>query len=182
MNKHNLYIEVKETTNPNVLKVEDFSVYSDLLPVVCPELHITAPGMEYSTNVSEEKLHKGFTVLLTACDLGLQKTACDKELYEIPDGIYALKYMLKPHEYVFTEVYHLRATKALNRIYELYCCLKSNKNLQKKDESSLLKEINLLQTKIEVAKAKVSCGDIDHAMDIFNRVVKDIEVLKCKVC
>jgi hypothetical protein len=51
MANHVLSLEVPTVMNTCILKIMDTSVYSDLIPVVCPTLNVTVPGFAYSVQL-----------------------------------------------------------------------------------------------------------------------------------
>lgn len=182
MASHKLGLNILDTINTSIFKIIDESVYSDIVPFNCPKLLITAPGFQYSFEVNQALLTKGFNLTLTACDLGMQKKHCESVMNELPDGIYAVKYSVAPSEYVFIEVAYLRTSKIEKQIQQMYCDLSlSCCNVDRYKENKIL-EIYNLEAKLRVAKAKVNCGDFEKGMFIFNDVVKSVSNIDCKSC
>lgn len=183
MANHRLSLEVINVSNPQILKIMDLSIYTALIPVVCPQLLITAPGFQYSASIPEDMLTKGFSLNLTACNLDLQTSNCDSEMNEIPDGIYAIRYAVSPHEYVFVDYNHLRITKALKDLTQLYCDLDLADCLPSKDKEDKLKKLRLIRGMLDAAKAKVEdCLESEKGMTIYNYALKLIEKETCKYC
>lgn len=182
MNTHRLDIEIIDTMNTEVFKVMDFSVYSDMLPFVCPRLWITAPGFEYSAEIPEAELQKGFNLTLTACNLELQKYSCDSIMDELPDGLYIVKYAVSPHEYISVTEKHLRITKTMQDVYKAYCKLEAEKCYTTSEKEQELYKIYMAEAKLRVAKAKVSCGKVEEGLWLFENVRKNIDKIICKTC
>ena len=70
--KHILSLDVIETANCSVLNVVDTSIYSDQLPVTCPELLITPPGFNAPVLI---EVQEGFTLQLHKCSFWIQTTS-----------------------------------------------------------------------------------------------------------
>lgn len=182
MISHRLGIEVIETMNPSIMKIIDLSVYSNLIPVVCPRLWVTAPGFDYSEEIDSNIVTSGFNLTLTACNLGLQKYKCDSEMNELPDGIYSIRYAVSPHEYLFVDVNHLRTTLIMQEIENIYCRLESEQCHINNEKEKKLMSLYLIESKLRMAKAKVKCGNSEEGMIIFNSLKEDLSKINCKNC
>lgn len=181
MANHVLSLEVPDVMNPCIIKLFDTSVYSDLIPVVCPRLNITVPGFNYS---AELEVTPGFNLTLTACNLGLQTTGCDLSEYaNLPDGIYVIKYSVSPNEYVYVEYNHLRITRALLKYQAILCDL----DLAACEPSSKVKEkmlkLDSIKMYLEAAKAKVEyCHEPKKGMMLYDYAVKLLDKMNCINC
>ena len=113
--KHILSLDVLETANCSILNIIDTSVYSDLLPVTCPELLITPPGFSAPALID---VQPGFNLPLNACSLGIQTTSCNTAINTLPDGIYIIKYQVAPADKVYVEYNHLRTTELLSAYHK----------------------------------------------------------------
>ena len=177
---HKLSLEIPTVLNSCILKIFDTSVYSEILPITCPILSITAPGYGYSV---ELPFTPGDSSVITACDLQIQVANCDEELYSLPDGIYIVKYSVSPNESVFVEYNHLRITAALNRYTKILCELdlaacEPSEKIKKKLE--LLREA---RTYLDAAKAKVEyCHEPQKGMTLYNYAIKLLNKLDCVNC
>jgi hypothetical protein len=181
MANHVLSLDVPDVMNPCIIKLFDTSVYSDLIPVVCPVLTITVPGFVYS---SEIPVNPNFSQTITACDLGLQNTGCDLSEYaNLPDGIYVIKYSVSPNEYVYVEYNHLRITQALNKYYKILCELDVSDCEPRKDVEAKLKQLQKIKMYLEAAKAKVEvCHEPDKGMRIYKYAIKLLNKMNCVNC
>ena len=81
--KHQLSLELPESNNIKVFRVFDTSIYADGMTIDCGTLRITSPG--FNLPVSLETL-PNFNLVLSACSLGLQRTACGENFQNIPDN------------------------------------------------------------------------------------------------
>ncbi len=183
MASHKLSLEIPDTSNESILKIFDQSVYTDLIAVTCPQLLITVPGFQYSAVIPEARLVAGFSLSLTACDLDIQTTNCDSEMLAIPDGLYAIKYQVSPHEYVFVEYNHLRITKAKNKVYELLCELDLGDCMPNSVKKEKLNQIKDIQQMLDAAKAKIEyCHESEKGMTIYNYAIKMLDKISCGRC
>lgn len=178
--EHSLGITVIETNNPQVLHLIDESIYNEDVPYVCPRIHITVPGFQTS---SETVPTQNFNLVLTACNLEIQTTRCDSQFFEIPDGVYAIRYSVSPNEYVFTEINHLRLTKTNNRIAKIYCSLEPwYADLPKKQEDKL-KKLNEVENLLKAAVASIEvCKDFKKGTELYNYALKKLDKIDCKHC
>ena len=183
MASHKLSLEVLQVSNPKIFRVTDLSVYTPLMAVTCPQLLITVPGFQYSAVIPEERLINGFTLNLTACDLDLQTSKCDSEHNDLPDGIYAIRYAVSPHEYVYVDYNHFRMTQALNRLDELYCEIDLADCEPSRDKTEKLAKLRTIEGMFKAAKIKAErCHEADKAKVIFDYAVKLLEKQDCKYC
>ena len=118
MANHVLSLEVPTVMNSCIMKLFDTSVYTPLLPVTCPTLNITVPGFGYSVQIDTTE---NFAETITACDLQLQTVDCGTINYDIPDGIYIIKYSVSPNDQVYVEYNHMRITQALIKYNKVLC-------------------------------------------------------------
>jgi hypothetical protein len=183
MEGHNLGIEILDTSNENILKLTDISVYSEELDVTCPELLITPPGFQVSASISPSTLVPGFNVVLTACMLDLQTDACDSRLDPLPDGIYALRYSVAPNDAVFVEYNHLRTVKAEKRLTKLLCQVTGEDYFLPEQKKNLLTKVQEVKGMLDAAKASVNfCHNANKGMIIYERALKMIDKIDCKGC
>lgn len=180
MSRHVLSLEVPDTLNKCILRVVDTSVYDPQIPATCPLLQITIPGYIHPVNFTEPQISAGFNVNITACDLGLQTTDCNTVFYDIPDGIYIVKYSVEPKDLVYAEYNHLRVTCALNRINKIRCSLDLGACEPASDVLDKLEKITLIEQYIKAAKVFVEdCHDPKKGMELYKYAVKLIDKLSC---
>ncbi len=183
MAQHSLSLEAPDTLNKCILRVVDTSVYNSQVTVKCPLLEITPPGFLRPVQFTEADISIGFNLNLTACDLGLQNTSCGTEFYDLPDGIYIIKYSVSPNEYVYVEYNHLRITCALRKIQDIYCELNLGACDPPASVKTTLNEVRMIEQYLKAAKAMVEfCLEPTKGMDLYRYAVKLLDKLKCTSC
>jgi len=180
MSRHVLSLEIPDTLNKCILRVVDTSVYDPNIAATCPLLQITIPGFIHPVNITEPQISTGFMVNITACDLGLQVSDCNTVFYDVPDGIYIVKYSIEPKNLVYVEYNHLRVTCALNRINKIRCALNLGACEPPTEVLQKLKKIALIEQYIKAAKAYVEdCHDPKRGIELYKYAVKLIDKLSC---
>jgi hypothetical protein len=178
MERHQLAVDIPDTLTPCILRIVDASIYSDVAPVECGKLQITPPG--FSTSYNYTDLQPGFLVNLSACDIELQTVNCGNVYNDFPDGVYVIRYSVSPQDTVYVEYNHLRVTAALNKINNLLCCLDVKGCDPQQPLRDKLREVQLLQTMLKAAKAKVEyCHTPGQGMEIYNYVMNRLNKLAC---
>lgn len=185
MEKHQLALDIPDTLAKCIFRVVDASIYSSVAPVECLKIQITPPGFTTAYEITD--LSPAFLENINACQLGLQTTNCGNFYNEFADGVYVVRYSVSPNDVVYVEYNHLRVTKALNIINELLCCLDVDGCEPQGDLKEKLKEIQLLQTLLKAAKAKVEyCHNPGQGMSIYNYVLGRLKKLStgcgCSSC
>jgi hypothetical protein len=174
--KHELSLEVLETTNPKLFRVVDTSAYSKDLSIECPTLQILSPGFNSTQDIDAVA---GFNYVLNACTLGVQMSGCDTTSADLGDGIYVIRYSVSPNEYVYVEYNHLRMTQALNLYYEKLGEVDLGAYDPTDTQLELLGEMRLIKSMFDAAKAKVEyCHEPKEGYDLFVYALKRLE----KVC
>jgi len=186
---HVFFLELHKIMNECILKILDTSVYqtaNPAIPIICPTLNITVPGFGYSNQIEGTTMTNFVNtghITLTACDLQLQNTNCGTQYYNIPDGIYIIKYSVSPNDTVYVEYNHLRISHALNKYYNILCdvdaaaCDPPFKIKQK------LEELRLIFMYLQAAKSKVEfCLEPQKGMSLYNYALKLLNKLECKNC
>lgn len=180
MANHVLSLEVPNVSNSCILKVVDTSVYSDIIPILCPKLNITVPG--FSTSVELDFI-PGSAKTINACDLELQTQDCGDSYVDIPDGVYIIRYSVSPNESVYVEYNYLRVTQALNLYNKILCTLdiaNCEPSIQVKNK---LEELRMIKMYLDAAKAKVEyCLEPQKGMIIYNYALKLLNKLNCINC
>jgi len=183
MAQHVLSLEAPDTLNKCILRIVDTSVYNSQIPVKCLLLQITLPGFNTPVQFTDPDLQPGFTLNLTACDLGIQTANCGTSYNDLPDGIYIIKYSVSPNEYVYVEYNHLRETKALNKVQAVYCDLDLGTCDPPVQLKQRLERIQFIQQYLKAAKAYVEyCNQPRKGMELYNYAVKLLEKLTCSSC
>lgn len=180
MANHQLRLEIPEVLNTCILKIMDVSTYSNIVPITCPTLNITLPGFTYSTQLD---FTPNSSVTLTACDLQIQTNQCGELNYDIPDGIYVIKYSVSPNDVVYVEYNHLRISKALNKYKSILCKLDLSNCEPTEKILNKVEELKKIKVYLDAAVAKVeTCHEPEKGMSLYNYAVALMDKLDCTHC
>jgi hypothetical protein len=169
MAKHQLSLDIPDTITSCVMRIIDTSTYDGNITPECLTLTITPPGFTVASTLTGYT--PGFIANITACDLGIQTSNCATTRSDLADGVYVVKYSIAPAEYVYVEYNHLRITAALNKIQSLLCCLDVAACEPQGQVREELREVQLLSTMLQAAKAKVEyCHNPNQGMAMYNYV------------
>jgi len=178
MGKHKLSLDIPDTLNTCVLRIQDTSTYDPTMTPGSLTLQVLAPGYTNAGNYYPVSIN--FSLNLTACDLGLQLTNCSTVRNSIPDGVYAIKYSVAPNTDVYVEYNHLRISAALDKINSILCCLDVPNCEPVKPIKDKLQELNLLTMMLKAAKARVEyCHNPKQGMDMYTYVMNKLTKLSC---
>jgi hypothetical protein len=180
MANHQLRLEIPEVLNTCILKIMDMSTYSDIVPITCPTLNITLPGFTYSTQLD---FTPNSSVALNACDLQIQTNQCDEVNYDLPDGIYVIKYSVSPNDVVYVEYNHLRISMALNKYKSILCKLDLSNCEPTKKILDKVEELKKIKIYLDTAVAKVeTCHEPQKGMSLYNYAIALMDKLDCTHC
>lgn len=183
MAQHVLSLEVPDTLNESILRIQDTSIYNPQIEVACPLLQVTLPGFNTPAQFTEPDIQPGFSLNLTACDLKIQNAGCGTSYNNLPDGIYIIKYSVSPNEIVYAEYNHLRTSAALNKIQSVYCNLDLGTCDPPESKKKKLDQLHLIQQYIKSAKALVEyCHQPTKGMEQYNYALKLLSKLTCTDC
>jgi len=183
MAQHVLSLETPDTLNKCILRVVDTSIYNPNSAPVCPLLQITPPGFTYPINFTDTDIQVGFTLNLTACDLGLQVSDCGTLYWDIADGIYIIRYSVSPNESVYVEYNHLRITTALNKVQAVYCDIDLGTCDPPASTKAKLEQIGYIEQLLKAAKAEVEfCHNPNKGMELYNYAIKLLGKMNCTTC
>lgn len=183
MANHVLSLEIPDTMNSCILRIQDSSVYNQLSIVKCPVLQVALPGFNYSVAFDQTKIQTGFSVNLTACDLEVQNTNCGTSYNDLPDGIYVIRYSVSPNDIVYVEYNHLRITLALIKYQNLMCNLDLGACDPPVEIKSKLNKLRLIRSYLDAAKAKVEyCSEPTKGMQLYNYALKLLNSMSCSKC
>lgn len=186
MAQHNLSIQAVDTMNTCIFKVQDLSVYTDLIPYSCPTLQILLPGFKTAVlfnDTTTPAITQGFDLNLNGCNLGVQTSDCDSSPVTLPDGIYAIRYSVSPNAQVYVEINHLRITNIMHLYKEELCKLNIGACEPSPEQKEKLNQLNYIKMLIESAKAKAEfCLQSGKAMELYNYAKKLLDKMNCKTC
>lgn len=147
-------------------------------PVTCPRLEVQVPGFTRAVEIPNPQ--PGFMYNLTACDLGIQTQQCGTQFFDLPDGIYILKYSVSPNDYVYVEYNHLRTTKALKMVYDIYCDLDRGACEPEAKIKDKMMELQYIQAVLQGAKCDVeTCRKPKQGMENYKYALRLLDKLRC---
>lgn len=166
--KHQLSIELPDTNNTKILRVIDTSIYADDIPVKCGILQITSPGFLVPVQI---EVTPGFNLILNGCTLGVSSDGTD--LPCLADGLYKIQYSVSPNDKVYVEYNYLRAATTVNKYFQELCQIELSTCDPSSEIKANLKELRLIKSFIDAAKAKVEyCNSPHVGMEIFTYAQK----------
>ena len=178
--KHQLSLDIPETNNTKILRILDTSVYADALPIKCGTLSITSPGFAVPVQI---EVDPEFSSILNACQLAIYSGACTDSMPCLPDGLYIVNYSVSPNDKVYVEYHHLRMTETMNDYYQSLCELEISGCEPSAEIKAKLKELRLIKSLFDAAKAKVEyCDDTETGLDIFHYAKKMLKKYKSTNC
>jgi hypothetical protein len=171
--KHQLSLDIAETNNTCILRIYDSSIYSEMIDVECGSLQIIVPGFNLPVVLNVEK---NFSRNISSCDLFLQTKNCGTDCTPLPDGVYNIRYTVAPSDKVYVEYQYLRTTQLLEKYYKQLCNLELAACEPDADIKDQLKELRLIKSFIDAAKAKVEyCHEVSSGMELFNYAKKRLD-------
>jgi hypothetical protein len=169
--KHTLGLDIPDTACDNILKIVDSSAYGQGMTPTCLRLDVTVPGFTNPAYITED-LTPGFTVNLTAIDLGLQPTS-NTVLATLPDGLYTVKYSVSPNDKVYIEYYHLRMTSLLTKYFSEICKIQLATCEPTAEQKQKMDDLRYIRMLMDAAKAKAEyCHATTQAVDMYNYACK----------
>ncbi len=175
----NLEVHVETTNNCKILKIVDNSIYNPDITVENAILEVTVPGYNCPVvfNVTP-----GFVLLLNSSTLNIAVAATYAALLPLPEGIYKIKYSIKPNNQLFIEYDYLRNCQQFQR-YVVACCTFFDKKCTfcDNDVIRLRKDLAWIKELIDAAKFKVEeCDECGEGLDLYNEA--NILLLRLNNC
>ena len=185
MAKHKLFLNFPESSNEGILQVEDSSIYmtSPSPSGSCFTLEITPPGYTIPTVITG--ILPGFSLILNACQIGIQQQGCSDFCPIIPDGIYHYRYSVSPNTLVYVEYNQLRIVNIMNRFYNTLCWINDKPCYPENDKLVLIRELQLIESQILTAKHLVEdIFDYETGMEMYRFAYKRLQDISkgCKNC
>ncbi len=163
----NLEVSIVPTNNCKILKVVDNSIYNPNILVENAILEVTLPG--YTCPVIFN-VTPGFVLLLNSSSLNIAPASNYAALLPLPEGIYNIKYSIRPNNQLFIEYDYLRNCQQFQR-YIVACCAFFDKKCTfcDNDVIKLRKDLNWIKELIDAAKFKVEdCGECGEGLELYN--------------
>lgn len=182
-----LSLNIPDILTPCVLRIEDTSIYNDLMPYVCPRVQVQIPGFKdcaVFTEVgnSNTQVKKNFVLNLSACNLGIQSNNCDSQFDTLPDGVYVIKYSNSPNDALFVEYNHLRVNLLKVKIKQYLSELTLAACEPSVEVEEKFKHLMKINQYIDAAKAKAEWDlDVDGAVALYGYAKKLLDEYSCKL-
>lgn len=169
-----LQVDYLESNNLKVFRLEDSSEYNDKVPIECGIVEVTVPGFKYSKKFDVKPY---FNFALNASLLDIAKAKSYKQLVDLPDGIYNIKYSIKPNTTLNVEYDYFRITKLLQRFAKVTCdFLDQRSKITKKEFVEKQKDLFWIKLLIDSSKYKVEeCGESDKGIEFYNEASNLLE-------
>lgn len=176
----NLDLDIHDTHNSLTIGVADASTYDPAVTIANPSLEVTPPG-------GFSKVTLPFTpkaVNIINSNLAGITFSCDYDnLRELPDGIWTLKYSIKPNLTTFVSKYYLRTSLIECRIQNMLVknLLDEGDPTKKKMQLDNILAVRLL---VDGAIAAANKGETQTAMDFYTKASKVLDNMnsKCDHC
>lgn len=173
-------LEVVDTRNVKTLRVLDSSFYNAKIKVECGTLEVTPPGYN---NPVIFNVTKDFSIVLNSSNLKLAKVKVYSKLQALPDGVYKLKYSIKPNDDLWVTYDHLRVSKLLRDYYQQLCALKLQACEPDSDTRSKIKKLREIRIYIDAAVAEVEeCGNRGRGLELYDYAQKLLNKFKTTDC
>lgn len=167
-----LAIKDIDTGDSRFLRIIDNSFYNPDITVENAILEITVPGGTCPVyfNTTRE-----FNTVFNSSTLGILPTNSYNGLVGLPDGVYKIKYSIKPNNIIYQEFDHMRISGQLNLYYNTLCSLFIERsNISKKEFEHRLKQLNWIKQLLETSKHEVeNLDNITHGLELYNEA-KDL--------
>lgn len=183
MSKHQLQIQEIPTGNCNTLRLADNSMYNALINVENAILEITAPGFDCATKFNVSAY---FNVAYNSSTLNIAPARTHSELVPLPDGVYHIKYSVKPNDQVYVEYQLFRVCAITKKHSKAICALFGDRErITKKQFEERRKELIWVKELIDGAKYLTEeCNSPSNdSIRLYNeasRILKKIN--DCEVC
>jgi hypothetical protein len=162
-----LQVDYIDSNNTKTFRLIDDSQYNPKIEVDCARLEITPPGFK-EARIIEVKPY--FNTVLNASILGILRVKSYKDLTDLPDGLYKIKYSIAPNEELFVEYDYFRTVKLRDKFSKIACGL-----LDKKRDytvtafEDIKKDILWIDQLIDASKYKIEiCCDEEKGIEIYN--------------
>lgn len=175
----NLLLDIPDTFNPKTLRINDSSFYNDV-DIECGLLEIIPPGYTKSVNFN---VAENFSIVLNSSNLKLAKVRVFRDLKDLPDGVYSIRYSIKPNSEAWVEYDYMRVNILLHDYYRLLCAAKLQPYPESREVIEKIKRLSEIRTYIDAAKVEVEeCGNRDRGLQLYNYAKELISSGACLTC
>lgn len=149
------------------MRIADNSWYNPDILVQNAILEITPPGKDCPVAFYVEE---NFNTVFNSSLLDISKAKNYNQLKDLPEGIYKIKYSIKPNNILYEEYTLLRNYKQLEDYYKAICSLYSSRNkISKKEFVNKRKELIWIKEIIDAAKYHVEeCDKEEEGLELYN--------------
>jgi hypothetical protein len=161
-----LFLDIVNTHSVKTMRIMDASWYNKKITVECGTLEVIPPGY---TSPIIFNVDKGFSTVLNSSNLKLKKAKVYSDLQPLPDGVYRIKYSIKPNTEIWVEYEHLRIENLIKSINESKCDIKLKACDPDKDTQIKINRLNKIETYLKYAKIEVEyCGNRKRGLVLYD--------------
>lgn len=176
-----LLVQEIKTDDCKILRLADNSLYNPALPVTNAILEITPPGYDCPVIFNVQKY---FNTAFNSTLLTLTSSLEESQLVALPDGVYTIKYSIKPNNSLFVEYDLMRTCQATySYINEICRLFDSRCDISRKTFEMKLQKLRWIRELLDVSKYMVEDkGKRKEGLDLYNEAVKalrDYSGIKC---
>lgn len=158
-----IYVD-KDLLNPKVMTVRDISYYDPDSEVTGGLLEISYPGSDVIIEIDEPT---GFFQIINSNVLGITSSCGSRNLADLPDGLWVLKYSIDEDHYV--EYKFLRNTLQLITYNNAYCSLDIRK-CEERHYKQRLDQLRDIYNLIRAAEYFAECCRYTDSIKVYNTV------------
>lgn len=167
-----LDIAIVEAHNPAILAIADVSTYTSGKNIDSPFVEITPPGFD---KIGLSFVPRSVNIFNTTT---LKLTGPDNKPGTLPDGIYKIRYSIRPAYENYTEKSILRLTSLKER-FDLAFLQSDPSCCSSHQEEKVRRKLDTIAFYIQYAiSAAAICND-KLAMDLYRKAVKLLDKFNC---
>lgn len=174
-----LILDFQETGDLRTLRINDSSFYNPKIKVENAILEVTPPGYlePVKFNVKDH-----FSIVLNSSNLKLAKVNVYRDLKDLSDGIYEIKYSINPNNKLWVEYDHFRTSALYRSYYEKLAKLKLDPYPLSLENQKHLKKLREAEVFLKAAKVEVEySNNRSRGLDLYN-YAKELINDTCKHC
>lgn len=162
-----LALEYYQGNDCKLLRLIDSSYYNPAIDVENAILEITVPGYDCPVLFSTTE---NFNTVFNSSDLKVNKALSASELISLPDGIYRIKYSIKPNSVLSVEYSLMRNCQLVRRYISAICKLFDIKcTISKAEFEKRRRELIWIKELIDASVYKVEdCNNEAQGLELYN--------------
>lgn len=174
---HYLDLFIPTHTSLNSFEIRDVSLYDSHIPVTNAILEVFPPSSENHGYVGHKA--KGFSVIINSYMLKLSTSAGAHP--PLPDGVYRIKYSVKPNDKAFVDFLYFRNAEQVDSLMKAASNLLKNQCMySRRFFSQKQKELLWLRQLIDSAKYEAEENrDECKAIELYNEATLLLKSFKC---